>query len=241
MAAGFPVKENYVAGDVLTAADMNDLSETLNYLDPTAKGDLFPASSATELTRLAVGANDTVLTADSAEATGMKWATPAGASQTWSYIGDQTMTGTTFTISGLSSYNSVKILLKAVKPSTNTNIIVTFNSDTGSNYDYQGIQFTAASVYASTIFARAGATATDGIPFVTTTGTTFSAGALEYSEGTSTAPKMFNLVGATANVGGITNNISGVYSGTSAISTVSFTLLSGTFDATSTVYVWGAN
>ena len=77
MAIGFPVKADYVVGDVLSAANMNDLSGTLNYLDPTAKGDLFPASSGTALTRLAVGANGTVLTADSAEATGLKWSAPA--------------------------------------------------------------------------------------------------------------------------------------------------------------------
>ena len=78
MAIGFPVKADYTTGDVLSAANMNDLSGTLNYLDPTAKGDLFPATSATALGLLAVGANDTVLTADSAEPTGMKWAAAGG-------------------------------------------------------------------------------------------------------------------------------------------------------------------
>jgi hypothetical protein len=82
MATGFPVKADYATGDVLSAANMNDLAGTLNYLDPTAKGDLFPASSGTALTRLAVGANGTVLTADSAEATGMKWAAGGGAGLT---------------------------------------------------------------------------------------------------------------------------------------------------------------
>lgn len=82
MAIGFPVKADYTTGDVLSAANMNDLSGTLNYLDPTAKGDLFPASSGTALTRLAVGANGTVLTADSAEATGMKWAAAGGGTLT---------------------------------------------------------------------------------------------------------------------------------------------------------------
>jgi hypothetical protein len=42
-----------------------------------AKGDLIAATAADTPARLAVGANDTVLTADSAEATGLKWATPA--------------------------------------------------------------------------------------------------------------------------------------------------------------------
>ena len=41
-----------------------------------AKGDVLAGSADNTLTRLAVGANGTVLTADSAEATGLKWATP---------------------------------------------------------------------------------------------------------------------------------------------------------------------
>jgi trimeric autotransporter adhesin len=47
----------------------------------TTKGDLFTFTTADA--RIGVGANGTVLTADSAEATGLKWATPAGASYTW--------------------------------------------------------------------------------------------------------------------------------------------------------------
>ena len=42
-----------------------------------AKGDLVPGTGADTFARLAVGANGTILTADSAEATGLKWATPA--------------------------------------------------------------------------------------------------------------------------------------------------------------------
>lgn len=42
------------------------------------KGDILAATADNTLARLAVGANDTVLTADSSTATGLKWATPAG-------------------------------------------------------------------------------------------------------------------------------------------------------------------
>jgi phosphopantothenoylcysteine synthetase/decarboxylase len=45
-----------------------------------AKGDIVAATAADTVARLAVGANDTVLTADSTAATGLKWATPASSS-----------------------------------------------------------------------------------------------------------------------------------------------------------------
>ncbi len=47
-----------------------------------AKGDIIAATAADTPARLAVGANDTVLTADSSTATGLKWATPAAGGMT---------------------------------------------------------------------------------------------------------------------------------------------------------------
>jgi hypothetical protein len=49
-------------------------------INPTivdAKGDIIAATAADTVARLAIGANGTTLVADSSEATGLKWATPA--------------------------------------------------------------------------------------------------------------------------------------------------------------------
>ena len=50
------------------------------------KGDLIAATAADTVSRLGVGANGTVLTADSAAATGLKWATPAASSFAGCYL-----------------------------------------------------------------------------------------------------------------------------------------------------------
>ena len=51
-----------------------------------AKGDLIAATAADTVSRLAVGANNTVLTADSSTATGLKWATPAAGGSSFEFI-----------------------------------------------------------------------------------------------------------------------------------------------------------
>lgn len=146
MPAGFPVKANFVAGDVLTAANMNDLSGTLNFYDPTAKGDLFPATAADTVARLAVGSNNTVLTADSTAATGMKWASVAGGSMT--SIATGTLSGSSVSITGISgSYLDLKLVL--ISPTiTNTGQFVYLrlnNDNTVTKYATIGLNNTDGS------------------------------------------------------------------------------------------------
>lgn len=73
-------------GQVLSKASNTDMDFTWVAQDDSnaiqnaivdAKGDLITATAADTPARLAVGANDTVLTADSSTATGLKWATPS--------------------------------------------------------------------------------------------------------------------------------------------------------------------
>lgn len=77
MAVGFPAKTNFATGDVLTATNVNDITGTLNLLNPAAKGVVFAASAANTPAAVTVGADGTVLTADAASAAGVKWSAAA--------------------------------------------------------------------------------------------------------------------------------------------------------------------
>jgi molybdopterin-binding protein len=73
-----------------------------------AKGDLIAATAADTVSRLAVGANNTVLTADSSTATGLKWAAAAGGGKVLQIVQGSTTTetvvaSTTFTDSTLTA------------------------------------------------------------------------------------------------------------------------------------------
>jgi hypothetical protein len=70
---------------VLTSSDLTSFETGTGTADAaipkstvTTKGDLIVATASSTVTRVAVGANDTVLTADSATASGVKWAAASG-------------------------------------------------------------------------------------------------------------------------------------------------------------------
>lgn len=86
----------------------------------TTKGDVWTYS--TTDARLGVGANDTVLTADSSTTTGLKWATPNSGSMT--LLSTTSLSGSTTTVSSISgSYQDLLILVYGVTWDTaNTNL-----------------------------------------------------------------------------------------------------------------------
>lgn len=65
------------SADVTDATNVNAAGAVMES-DVDAKGDIFVATADNTLTRLAVGTNNHVLTADSAEASGVKWAASGG-------------------------------------------------------------------------------------------------------------------------------------------------------------------
>lgn len=86
----------------------------------TNKGDLYTFDTADA--RLAVGADGTVLTADSVEATGLKWATPAGGGG-MSLLSTTTLAGASTTISSIDqTFNNLQIVVSNPTQSANSKI-----------------------------------------------------------------------------------------------------------------------
>jgi hypothetical protein len=104
-----------------------------------AKADILTATANDTPARLAVGANDTVLTADSATATGLKWAAPAsggkvlqvvyGTSATSPSSSSATYADTGLTATITPSADTSKILVKVFHPD-----VVISTNNTGLDY-----------------------------------------------------------------------------------------------------------
>jgi hypothetical protein len=100
-------------GTAIDTTVFNNASAGIAKTIVDAKGDIIAATAADTVARLAVGANDTVLTADSSTATGLKWAAVAGGGMT--LISTTTLSGTTVTLSSIpQTYNSLKLILSGL-------------------------------------------------------------------------------------------------------------------------------
>lgn len=128
-----------VASDVveILAWGVFNVSNTISNTLVDAKGDLLAGTGADSVGRLAVGSNGTVLTADSAEATGLKWAAVSGA-ENWSLLnsGGTALSGSSaVTISGISNAESILVVyVSAGSATANQEISFRLNGDTNSNY-----------------------------------------------------------------------------------------------------------
>lgn len=126
--AGTGISGGGTSGDVTIT---NSMATTID-----AKGDLIAGTANDTFARLAVGANDTVLTADSTTATGLKWATPTASTPAFSNITSGSITsGTQLNLTGLSSYDQIRLVLSSLNCNTNgSGIRIRFNGVTSANY-----------------------------------------------------------------------------------------------------------
>jgi hypothetical protein len=211
-----------------------------------AKGDLLGASAENTPARLGVGANGTVLTADSVETTGLKWVTPSASTSSYTLLGSAALTGnTTITVSGLSGYNNLFVTMDGASTGTNYSFITfKFNSAAANHFAF-GNKIQWQSSYGSGLVATINQSNVGAIQFgrmpnnVGATGN----GTIQISGANTTVIKPFLFQAGFGPDGGFydmeTVNGGGYFDAAAVISSVSLISSTGNFDA-GTLSVYGS-
>jgi len=214
-----------------------------------AKGDLIAGTGSQTFDNLTVGANNTVLTADSTTATGLKWATPSGALTGWTLLntGGTALTGaTTITVSSLSAKQILVLVIGASSVNGTSNMTLRINADSAANYTFSGVSLVGSSTYQAGNLEGQGAYSTQtsfafGRPSNNEDGELFASAFIDLAD--TTGWKSVNVL-ASGTVGSGNGQVGklyqGIYEASAAITSISIISSSGNFDA-GTVYVMGAN
>jgi hypothetical protein len=214
-------------------ASLSGIQETIT----DAKGDIIAATAADAVARLAVGANDTVLTADSSTATGLKWATPAAGGMT--LISTTTLTGASVSLSSIpSTYKNLQLVIRLFRPSTgDVHLRFRFNGDSASNRHFGLLALEVT----NTAFNDTSAQLTYNTDNTTSTGLTI---ANIYDYANTSTWKFFNSSSlVVGNGNSAIQNIStrwGTYNQTSAVSSIDLFPNSGNF-AAGTALLYGVS
>ena len=217
-------------------------------INPTtidAKGDLIGGTADNAFARLAVGANDTVLTADSTAATGLKWAAAGGANKSYSLLSTTSLTGTSVTVSGLSGYDNFQIIIdQAICGTTSNQFFFRFSGDTGSNYIWGGGFNFNGSTYDQANMGNSQTAGSNQLLFGRTGNASNGnlSGGIFVTGGNNTTGTKAIIVQSTSQGGGTLGGqmfSNAIWNNTAVISTITFKSAGATFTA-GTMRIYGA-
>jgi hypothetical protein len=233
-------------GQVLSKASNTDLDYSWVTTDDAnaiqnaivdAKGDLIAASAADTPARLAVGANGTVVQADSTAATGLKYSSnaPLGG-MTLLNSGGTALTGAaTITISGISNKSRFLVILENASTTAGGSYIGLRLNGAASGYGFTGITITNGNTVSNgsnfvtdrMYTARQGASAADTFGFIANIDGGFDAGVLSWSSN-----------GIASGTNGEAYNSKGFVTTSAQVTSISI-VGNDNFDA-GTIYMYGA-
>lgn len=209
----------------------------------TTKGDLFTYTTADA--RIGVGADGTVLKANSATATGLEWGS-AAAPLVWSLVSTTTMSGsTTVNLTGLNYKNLRLFVDNATSATSNVSFFVRPNGISTNHVSVVQTITTPSTYSSNNIYGTYGAN--NAIPLCSTGSSTASAisGYVDISScDQTTGFKPYQAQGMPAYLAGATDRImqttAGFFTATSAITSLSVITSGGTFSG-GTLRLYGAN
>lgn len=202
----------------------------------TAKGDLIVGTANNAVSRLGVGANGTTLVADSAEATGLKWAT-ASSGGGMTLLSTTTLSGSSVSLTSISQDYTNLLIVGSVINSNDVSIKMQYNSDTtaGNYSSYYHLGYGDDTRYLQ--YNNNGGVIFDTLD--STTGTTknywianiYRYSSAENHQAYSTARSTFPSVTYRS------YNVHHAHNGTSAISSIQLIASGGTLSGT--IYLYG--
>ena len=221
-------------GTAIDTTVFNNASASIAKTIVDAKGDIIAATAADTVSKLSVGANDTVLTADSSTATGLKWAASASGGMT--LISTTTLSGATTTLSSIpQTYNSLYLIVTGLTFNTSNQGFRLSPNDQTTLSNWSGVQ--NSSVIGGIDQTMYLSTGTDVLR--TNANNIWTIQINNYTS--STSWKTFNWVGAFTNSVSdpYRNFIGGTFKSNTAISSLVFDVERTNTFATGTVLLYG--
>jgi hypothetical protein len=216
--------------------------------DLPADFEIFADAVDGDLAGLLGGTAGQVLTKASATDHDFAFADAGGAGSSFSLLntGGTALTGaTTITVSGITDKEKLLVLVAgASSANAASDISIRFNTDSGANYIYRGLQITAGNTYDAANFEpSSGSSATEyAFARMASNAASTVSGSLLIEGCKSTGFKNVSAVASgNANANGqVLRSTQGLYLGTSAITSVSINSFTGNFDA-GTIFVYGSD
>ena len=200
-----------------------------------AKGDLIGGTGADTFARLAVGANATVLTADSAEATGMKWVAPSASGLT--LVKEQTIgsgvASVNVTSAFSSTYDNYKIIVSGGVGSADAGLNLKLGATTTGYY-----QFNIVGQYSSGTVSGGNGSNVANFPLAGIASTASISGDFDLQNPNVAKNTHYKSMNAQSNAAGNTFIISGYLANTTQYTDFTLTPASGTLTG-GTIRVYG--